>query len=218
VAQDWFADLAQAWSAATDAPTTELPQLSRTDLPRIRNLRENLTRVLRRDEATGDTAALATTSVRLELTGDGTAHLAPGGSAAQWLTGVVLGEIFRAQATGACGASRCAATSPALVRSTTSRGTTAGCGTTCTAAATSRTAGVAGPASSRRHPARPAGGLTAPSDLGATRVPPRCSGPALTESAARVPAGRRAGDRAKLSSASKRAAAVTTGSWHKRRA
>jgi predicted RNA-binding Zn ribbon-like protein len=101
VAQDWFADLAHAWSAATDAPTTELPQLSRADLPRIRNLRETLTRVLRRDEATGATAALATTSVRLELTPDGTAHLAPGGSAAQWLTGVVLGEILRAQAAGA---------------------------------------------------------------------------------------------------------------------
>jgi predicted RNA-binding Zn ribbon-like protein len=100
-AQDWFADLVQAWSAATDAPTAELPQLSLSDLPRIRNLRETLTQVLRRDEATGVTAALATTSVRLELTGDGTAHLAPGGSAAQWLTGVVLGEIFRAQATGA---------------------------------------------------------------------------------------------------------------------
>ena len=100
VTQDWFADLAHAWSAATDAPTTELPPLSRTDLPGIRNLRETLTRVLRRDEATGATAALATTSVRLELTSDGTAHLAPGGSAAQWLTGVVLGEILRAQATG----------------------------------------------------------------------------------------------------------------------
>ena len=103
VAQEWFADLARAWAAATGASTAELPQLRESDLPRVRELRDDLTQVLRRNGGAGEPATALGAPVRLELTGEGTVQLAPArsnGGATQWLTGVVLGEIFRAQANG----------------------------------------------------------------------------------------------------------------------
>lgn len=103
VAQEWFTDLTHAWAAVTGATAAGLPQLREVDLPGVRDLREELTQVLRRNGRAHEPVTLPGASVRLELTGDGTAQLVPvssGGNAARWLAGVVLGEMFRAQANG----------------------------------------------------------------------------------------------------------------------
>jgi hypothetical protein len=98
VAQQWIDSLAADWARATGAPTAEVLVLGASDLPRLRALRDDVTQLLHRD---GSAVSLRDgVTVRLTLGVDGQAHLTPGGGAARWLTGAVLGETFRAQTAG----------------------------------------------------------------------------------------------------------------------
>ena len=98
VAQQWIDGLAADWARATGAPTVEVPVLGSSDLPRLRALRDDVTELLQRD---GSAAHLRDgVTVRLTLGVDGQALVTPGGGAARWLTGAVLGEAFRAQTAG----------------------------------------------------------------------------------------------------------------------
>jgi predicted RNA-binding Zn ribbon-like protein len=100
-AQDWVSVALPTWAERTGRTAVRLT-LTAEDLPRLRQLREQLRRALvsRCGTASGETARYTSCALQVSLHGDAALTAEPEGEGWRWLTSAILCEALLAQTTG----------------------------------------------------------------------------------------------------------------------
>ncbi|MEV0318282.1 CGNR zinc finger domain-containing protein [Streptomyces sp. NPDC050658] len=100
-ARGWLSVALATWAEKTGRTPVRLT-LTETDLPKLRQLREQLRRALlsRCGAESGDTARFTSCALQVSLHGDAALTAEPEGEGWRWLTSAVLCEALLAQTTG----------------------------------------------------------------------------------------------------------------------
>lgn len=100
-AQDWVFVALPAWAEKTGRTAVRLT-LTEQDLPKLRQLREQLRRALvsRCGTTSGETARYTSCALQVSLHGDAELTTEPEGEGWRWLTSAILCEALLAQTTG----------------------------------------------------------------------------------------------------------------------